>query len=776
MTTPATYWTKEPQQAPLYSDWIVSFTTTTTTTTAAGKKDINETGSVSTASLSSASSDGESSSVVTSNSSDVVVSTLPSPPSSSPASSSQEQQQQQQQPSQSHETSFAVHRNMIGPRSEYFTKSFLSMTSSSSKSHENNMISVITLPSNLSKKAFNSLVEAFEVFLDYCYTPTSTTTASTGTNDFTSNKLTTDNAVAMYCLCNYFQMDNDVCAKVQNFISNDLNQDTVVTYYQNIKELRSSSCDNNNNNNNSSTTPTKGSSVDNKDTSTSSDALLNVSPLHEMVAHLCYKHPNVLSPSSVSNLTKIADLALWLSIGSLLSAGNITYVDDSNDDHNKNDNNISMKNDSKIWSENLTTFFDNYYTDNSNDSTDSPSLMNLKESFRILTNDKVLPVVSEKVALRLLQHEREHDLCDANTVNDEHEEKDYGTVGTLSFGSSADESDDDDESDESDSLNSVVEAALNSVIDAAINSSEDKEEDEQEQPSSSLCKTTNLQRRCIKALADSNWGGEENDIVKLRNGRSLTQITTPVVLEELLIESVIGERKLGPKLNVLKEEMKIEKQLRIDQNSMNDQHLTTIKVELVKEQQKHHRLTKVLEDEAEKREIAELKLTSFDSKLEEEKNKLRSINRKLEAKLEEQKNQSYGLNLRYGALESALHKTEADREMLELTCRETIARLEAMSNQGEWWNNACGVMSPLILMLSTMSDRGECEKIRSMLQEVVVDPSCYERNFLLKNIDEDGDDVTCLTREENEDIDTDDDDDDDDMDDIDNGQSRINMY
>ena len=224
--------------------------------------------------------------------------------------------------------------------------------------------------------------------------------------------------------------------------------------------------------------------------------------------------------------------------------------------------------------------------------------------------------------------------------------------------------------------------------------------------------------------------------------------------------------------------MKTEKQLRIDQNSMNDQQLTTIKVDLVKEQQKHYRLTKVLEDEAEKREIAELKLTSFDSKLEEEKNKLRSINSKLEAKLVEQKKQSYGLNLRYGALESALLKTEADREMLELTCTEIITRLEAMSSQGEWWNNACGVMSPLILMLSTMSDRGECEKIKSMLQEVVVDPSSYERNFLLKNINEDGDDVTCLTREENDDtiIDDDDDDDDDDMDDIDDEQSRINMY
>merc|ERR1711971_136432 len=105
---------------------------------------------------------------------------------------------------------------------------------------------------------------------------------------------------------------------------------------------------------------------------------------------------------------------------------------------------------------------------------------------------------------------------------------------------------------------------------------------------------------------------------------------------------------------------------------------------------------------------------------------------------------SFSLDLRYRSLEQARHKTETDREMLELTCKETITRLEAMSSQEEWWNNMCGVMTPLILMLSTMSDRRECDKIKCMLQQVVDDPSSYERNFLLKNIDEDGEDVTVV--------------------------------
>merc|ERR1712238_625778 len=107
-------------------------------------------------------------------------------------------------------------------------------------------------------------------------------------------------------------------------------------------------------------------------------------------------------------------------------------------------------------------------------------------------------------------------------------------------------------------------------------------------------------------------------------------------------------------------------------------------------------------------------------------------NAELEAKLEDEKKRSYSLDLRYRALEFSRRKTENDREMLELTCTETVTRLDAMASQEEWWNNACGVMSPLILMLSTMSDRRECEKIKAMLQQVVEDPSSYERDFLLK--------------------------------------------
>merc|ERR1712238_187090 len=141
--------------------------------------------------------------------------------------------------------------------------------------------------------------------------------------------------------------------------------------------------------------------------------------------------------------------------------------------------------------------------------------------------------------------------------------------------------------------------------------------------------------------------------------------------EELLIGSVIGERKLGTKLTALQTEVRDNKQVHIDENIKTHEQIRTLKVDLIKEEKKR----------------------------------------------------SYSLDLRYRALEFSRRKTENDREMLELTCTETVTRLDAMASQEEWWNNACGVMSPLILMLSTMSDRRECEKIKAMLQQVVEDPS-----------------------------------------------------
>jgi len=772
-----TYWARDPKQVPLYSDWTVSFTTSTSTSKSlkdsnnSNKHQDNDTESISTAAMtvyddghtvtdeSHTADDGDTDDDNDGNES--IISKSPS--SSSSSHGPQEEEEQQQQHPKKQEVSFAVHRNMIGPRSEYFTKSFLSRTL---RDQNNNTSSVIQLPSTLSTKAFHTLLDAFEVLLDYCYNSIA--------DDFTNTKLTTDNAVAMYCLCNYFEMDKEVCAKIQAFISKDLNEHTVATYYQNVKDLRStgsnsssSSSSGGRSSSSMTTTPsmTKGSSSssstdgDNNKLD-SNDFLLNVNPIHEMVAFLCYKHPTVLSDNDF--LTKQADLALWLSIGTLLAAGNTNDVSDTDTGHNK-----AIEKDSKVWSQNLTAFFDTMTTTTANTSgvdaaDDFENLLELKETFRILTSSKVLPVIHESVALRLLQHERLHGLADQKKEvhsnddgdhDDHHHDHGDDASTTIEQEYTLWASSDDDASNTTankngggnDELDSMIEICDKNIIVPDGTTNEEKEEQPQQHPHSVTHKTTSLQRRCIKALASGNWSGAENDVEMLRGTGKLTQMTTPIVLEELLIGSVIGERKLGTKLTVLQAEVRDNKQVHIDENIKTHEQIRTLKVDLIKEEQKQYRLAKVLEDEATKREAAEKKLVQFDLDLEDEKKKLCKMNAELEAKLEEEKKRSYSLDLRYRALEFSRRKTESDREMLELTCTETVTRLDAMSSQEEWWNNACGVMSPLILMLSTMSDRRECEKIKHMLQQVVEDPSSYERDFLLKNVGEDGEEYTVGT-------------------------------
>lgn len=631
---------------------------------------------------------------------------------------------------------------------------------------------VIHLPSNLSKKAFNSLVEAFEAFLDFCY-------------DGTTTKLTTDNAVAMYCLCNYLEIDQEFCNTVQDFITNDLNQSTVATYYHYVKELRL--CATSNTNHTVGNNPEENDKTD--DDNDDDMTLWNVKPIHEMVSFLCYKYPAVLSPPPLSeckddstSLCKIADLSLWLSIGSLISGGN------SNDDiDNENTNMKSSEEEaSRVWSENLTLFFDSYErtiftTDathghmndlnstnaNNNKSTNALSLYNFKESFRILTNDKVLPIISEKVALRLLHYERQHglELCVETTTAAEAAEatadssvlvekakkfKDYNggnddtTVDTSMITESG-HSKNDDEIDRVIGMTTSVEA--DGVHEEEKEDDDDDEKHKHQQhkhtQQNNLNKTTfitNLQHRCIQALSDNNWRGEVNDVCKIQG--KLTQITTPTVLEALLIGSVTGERKLGKCFYAIQDELKTERSLRAEDRAMDLQQINTSKVELLKLQQKQSQLALVLDEESKKREAAERKVLTFDLKLNEDMQKLQRLNAKLEDRFDEEKKRSYSLDLRYRALEVARERAKTDREMLELTCKEVITRLDAMSSQEEWWNNTCSFMSPLILMLSTMHDRRECEKIKSMISQAVDDPSSYERNYLLKNVNEDGEDVT----------------------------------
>jgi len=741
----ATSWTREPQQATLYSDWKVSFTTAVVSTSKSNKHNDNtDTGSVSTASL-TAFDDGhtidEGDTYVYDDSTERLISSTPlsSSSSSSSHSSHEEEEEEQQKHPKKQEVSYAVHRNMLGPRSAYFTKSFISARMSRQEDSSSCAGSVIQLPSTLAPQAFRALVDAFEVLLDYCYNNNSIS------EDCITTKLTTENAVAMYCLCNYFEMDQEVSKKIQAFITKDLNQHTIVTYYQTMKDLRSST---------TSTTTSGGFT------------LLNVQPLHDMVAFLCYKHPTILSATEF--LTKVADAALWLSIGALLAARNTNNDENSSDNSNKNK---AREKESKVWSKYLTAFFDTTTTTTSASSGDDvaedlKNVLERKETFRILTTSKVLPVISKRVALRLLQHERRlYGLVD-KTKEDDKDDTDDDNLWA-----SADDDDDEGNSssssspsnttkNSSDTLDSMIRFCANddsNVLPPNNNEDSSKNEEKEEQQQQAVQRTTSLQRRCIKALASSNWSGKENDVELLRGSGTLTHMTTPIVLEELLIGSVIGERKLGTKLTALQAEAKVKIQEHIDENIIIHEQIRTLEVVVIKKGQKNYQLAKVVKHEATKREAIEHKLGTFHVKVEEEKKRLHSIHAALEKKLAAEKKRSYSFDLRYKACESSRRKTEKERKMFELTCTETVTRLEAMSSQKAWLHDACGVLSPFLMMFSTRSDRRECEKMKAMLQQVIEDPLSYERYFWLKSIgcaeggDGDDDDDTVGSDCEDED-------------------------
>jgi len=351
------------------------------------------------------------------------------------------------------------------------------------------------------------------------------------------------------------------------------------------------------------------------------------------------------------------------------------------------------------------------------------------------------------VALRLLQHERRlYGLVDKTKEVDKDDTEDDNNLWA------SDDADDDacnlSSSSPSnttkngrDALDSMIRFCADDDCVVPLNKKEDRtnEEKEEDQQQQSVQKTTSLQRRCIKALASSNWSGKENDVELLRGSGTLTHMTTPIVLEELLIGSVIGERKLGTQLTALQAEAHVQKQVQSDENIQIHEQLRTLEVVVIKKGQKNYQLAKVVKHEATKREGVERNLATFHVKVEEETKRLISRHVELEKKLKEEQKRSYSFDLRYKACESSRRKTEKERKMFELTCTETVSRLEALSNQQAWLHDACGVFSPFLMMFSTRSDRRECEKIKAMLQQVIEDPLSYERYFWLKSIGAEGD-------------------------------------
>jgi len=620
MSLSTTLWRRGPGKTPLYSDWSVSFKANS----GCGFRSKQDAGSFSTTSLSSE---------------DSVANIEGRQQDEQTDESSSDNREDQQQDEMRDEAFFSVHRNMIGPKSAYFTKSFIGEESSNS--------SVIALPSDLPANTFASVVEAFELLLEYCY--------NSNENFDPEHKLSTENAVAMFCLCNYFEMDSEICEKVRDFIKSNLSYETVANYYQIVKDMRST---------------------------LKESIVLDANPIMDMVVSMCHQSPSVLN--SQANLFKIADLSLWLSIGSLLAND-----DDENDKATSADS-------SRIWSENLTSFFDTYHEED---------VVVFKDSFRTLTAENIMPEVSSKVALRLLEYESKNGLSllthQAKKVNEMDDDvSDDGTISTT----------------------------YDSDVDMAV-----------EEEVLGTSKLTNLQHRCIRALCKSNWSGEENDLEQKRG--KIVDITTPAVMEALLIDSVTGERALSAKVEEMEVELAMEKEALKQGIESYEFKQEETKVEVARAKQKEHSLQRQLDATTKECETAQRKLKKLEGKVEDNKAALCKANALLEAELDAEKKKSYSLTQRFRAMEIAQNKVEIDREMFELTIKETIKQLDSITTVDENYG-ACG-LEHVIMLISALNDRSECDQIKSMLQQVVKDPLTYERDYLLKNrtVEEDGNDI-----------------------------------
>jgi len=625
-TTTSTLWTKGPGEIPLYSDWKVSFTTTVSVSGVGTNKDVvqKDSESVSTASLSSEEDTSQCHCDTDSNVDGV--SKTDSEKDEVELSSNDGEEEAQEEGAG--ETFFSVHRNMIGPNSAYFTQSFLGKIKSEIANS-----SIIALPYDIPSHIFASVVEAFELILDYCYN-------GCEKNGAESN-LTTENAVAMFCLCKYFEMDFEICEKVLDFINSDLTDETIAKYYQIVEEMRSD--------------------VD-------TPLVLDTKPIMNMIALMSCQSPGVLD--SEAELFKIADLSLWFSVASLLA----------NDDEEEEEESTSTDS-SKIWSENITSFLDGYEEDD---------LIVRKDTFQVLTAESVLPEISSKVALRLLEHERMYGL-DTPVHQD-------GLSKTTS---------------------SISE-------DETVSSTEESNNDQEILKTPEL---TSLQQRCIKALSECNWTGEENDLEKMRG--KLLSVTTPAVLEALLIYSVSGERAIISKMEQMTEDLDVEKKALKQEMELFEEKQEKARLEAAMEQQKQIKLERELEEVRKQSEKFQLKLKEAQEKAKKDKEELRKANALLEAELEEEKQKSFAVRQRFREVETAQVRVKSDRENFKLTIQETIKQLEAITTYDEPIGG-CGIGS-LVMLVSSFSDRNECKQIKNMLQKVVKDPQTYERDYLRKS-------------------------------------------
>jgi len=239
---------------------------------------------------------------------------------------------------------FSVHRNILGPQSEYFNRIFKSNNSDTSSSvssftEARHQHSHINFPSNISTKAYSLIVEAFEALLNYCYNES-------------VNSIETS-PVPLLFLCDYFQMQDDIESKIEDYSMKYFKKWQVVLdlLYEQVVEFRAVG--------------------------------LNTERAENMISAICYNRIDLLSKGTPMAL--IADLPLWLNVVYFIQEHGHRY-------------DIPLKSTSINLSMNIANFLEN---------NDNSSAVDF-DSFEKLTGEKILPYVDANAALVLLKEEQKY--------------------------------------------------------------------------------------------------------------------------------------------------------------------------------------------------------------------------------------------------------------------------------------------------------------------------------------------------------------------------------
>ena len=311
---------------------------------------------------------------------------------------------------------YHIHRCMVGPRCEYFTRLFDNTFSESQSQHSRIEFSAV-----LTNNSFDKILKAFESFLDLCYFDKS---IETGTPfDFYNEKLS---PVALHFLSDYLQIQNDDFAsqltsyteKVREYLS-VLMKNVLYTRVLN--------------------SPNEYTCVLCKELINFRSEGLNVKMVEAMFIQCCYENRKCLSPRAP--LTKVFDITLWISLVSYLEDKLVVGGDECID-----------------WSNNIA-----YYIDENSKVID-------EDAFRTLTHTGVLPTIHPNAAIILLKEEMIRGLDKYDVVDGQEDDGE-----DVDSGDDADDEDDDDVDDNDNELTHLQQRCVDSFEAADLENPDNNE-------------------------------------------------------------------------------------------------------------------------------------------------------------------------------------------------------------------------------------------------------------------------------------------------------------